>query len=228
MSVVNIPRCITSDERDFISHIKSSDSLIYSTVDASAVDQFSMDVTVGEGWSHTYSPEDANLWGIDREIVVSSNSSIVVEVKEVIKVPHNKYGIFVPTGSMFLKSGLITAAAKVEPGFSGKLKIRLVNTTKQKVVISQGTKVGSVIFWSTDTTTHVGSITRDSDISRRRITLRDKASRVMKERWVNIVPILISLLALIVAGLNGPLGKYLLGETQSVPTEQQKESEPKK
>ncbi|MDF5995101.1 hypothetical protein P4200_12665 [Pseudomonas aeruginosa] len=69
-----------------------------------------------------------------------------MEAAEEIKVPHNRYGIVLPTGSLFLSRGVLVASAKVEPAFDGKLKLRIFNTTNKNVCLTKGEKLGSVIF----------------------------------------------------------------------------------
>lgn len=155
MAVIHIRGRVTADERKFNENAFSDKSLLL--LDRpQAPENFSVELTVGEGWSEKYSQTNNHMHRVspDEKIEIRRHGSIVVEVGEQIRVPHNMYGVVVPTGSLFLDRGVIIAAAKVEPSFEGRLKLRLVNTTDRKVLLSAGDKVASIIFFATEITKH--------------------------------------------------------------------------
>jgi hypothetical protein len=98
--------------------------------------------------------------------VIQRHGSIVVEVAEQLQVPHNRYGLVMPTGSLFLTRGIVFAPAKVEPAFADKLKLRLFNTTQKPVTLKKGEKLASVVFLPTESTERQTRVIRGSDISR--------------------------------------------------------------
>ncbi|MGZ8284218.1 MAG: dCTP deaminase domain-containing protein [Allosphingosinicella sp.] len=155
MAVIHIRGRVTADEQKFDENALSDKSFLL--LDRpQAPENFSVELTLGEGWSEKYSRTNNHMHRIaaDEKIEIRRNGSIVVEVAEHIRVPHNMYGIVVPTGSLFLDRGVIIAAAKVEPSFEGRLKLRLVNTTDRKVFLAAGDKVASIIFFATEVTKH--------------------------------------------------------------------------
>src|SRR5690606_992918 len=96
---------------------------------------------------------------------IRAHGSIVVEAAEEIWIPNNRYGILVPTGSMFLSRGILIAPAKIEPAFRGRMKLRLFNTTSKKTIVKKGEKLGSAVFFQTESTEIRTPIQRPSEIS---------------------------------------------------------------
>lgn len=170
MSVIQIKDRTTECEAKFTNFSSSSNSFIYTTASESNLENFSIEISLGEGWNENYSEAHVGLIKIHDSINVGGRGSIVVEVAEVIRVPYNRYGIVVPTGSLFLTQGILIASAKVEPAFNGKLKLRLFNTTDKKIKLEKGRKLGSVIFFSTESAIPHDIISRDSSISIPQVT----------------------------------------------------------
>ncbi|MDP1979480.1 hypothetical protein [Undibacterium sp.] len=165
MTILKIKGRTVQNQEEFIRNSMSSNSLIYTNAKLENIEEYSIELSLGAGWNQNYSDENKNLIKITDSITIQRNESIVVEVAEEIRVPHNRYGIVLPTGSMFLSRGIIVTPAKVEPSFNGKLKLRLFNTTSRKVEIARGAKLGSVIFLSTESTIQHEPIHRFAEIS---------------------------------------------------------------
>lgn len=165
MSVSQIKGRTTRSQPDFDTFALSTNSCIFTTAVESNIEEFSIELTLGDGWNDNYSTHDRNLRRIDEGVMLRGHGSIVVEVQEEIRVPHNKYGIVLPTGSLFLSRGILIAPAKVEPAFFGKLKLRMFNTTHQKIFLRKGEKLGSVIFFATESTKVHNVTYRASEIS---------------------------------------------------------------
>lgn len=152
MSVIEISGRIARDERAFSDAGLSDRSLLYlkGGLDPGA---YSIDLSVGGAWNESYGLTSGQLYRIPQDgLDIGRHGSIVIEVAEDIRVPHNMYGILVPTGSLFLDRGILIAPAKVEPSFSGFLKLRLFNTTGYKYCLKSGDKIASVVFFSTENT----------------------------------------------------------------------------
>jgi Deoxycytidine deaminase len=165
MTVMNVKGRTTSQSTSFDQYSLSSNSLIYTTATDSNVEDFSLELTLGNGWNENYSNSNKNMLLIDEKITIPRRGSIVVEVAEDLRMPHNRYGVVLPTGSMFLTLGIMVAPAKVEPAFNGRLKLRLFNTTNSKVSILKGTKLASVVIFATESTMVHDSVFRLSEIS---------------------------------------------------------------
>lgn len=167
MAVQQIRGRTTESQADFEAFSFSSNSLIYTNASPEHIEPFSLELTLGNGWNDSYSPTNKSLIMIKDEIVIQRHGSIVVEVAEQLQVPHNRYGIVMPTGSLFLTRGIVFAPAKVEPAFADKLKLRLFNTTQKSVTLQKGDKLASVVFLPTESTERQARVIRGSEISRR-------------------------------------------------------------
>ncbi len=187
MSVLQIKGRTTNSQPDFEAFALSSNSCIFTTASDPNIEEYSIELSLGEGWNDNYSENDKNLRRIDGGITIRGHGSIVVEVHEEIRVPHNRYGVVLPTGSLFLSRGILITPAKVEPAFFGKLKLRIFNTTHQKILLKKGEKLGSVIFFSTESTKAHNVIYRSSDISATpisRIAETKKWLAINKTAWI--------------------------------------------
>lgn len=195
MGVVQIKGRTTNSPENFLRYSSSSSSHVYTTALEKNIENFSIEISLGDGWNENYSDANVGLIKIDDSIIVGGRASIVVEVAEEIRVPYNRYGIVLPTGSLFLTQGLLIASAKVEPAFYGKLKLRLFNTTDKKIKLIKGRKLGSVIFFSTESTIPHDVISRNSNISippLTRLALLRKWFAENKITWIGWLPPIIS------------------------------------
>lgn len=194
MSVVHIKNRITSDQKSFEDYSASDRSLLW-LPDHSGVDAFSIDLTVGDQWSEKYGPTSNEMHKIAEEgMRILRHGSVVVTAAEDIRVPHNMYGVLVPTGSLFLDKGILIAPAKVEPSFAGNLKLRLFNTTALKHTLKKGDKLGSVIFFSTETTQFQNPVTKNSVLISKPVPLVGRTSQWLKRNINQIITWMVSIL----------------------------------
>ena len=187
MGVVQIKGRTTDCAEKFSKFSSSSSSHVYTTAIEKNIENFSIEISLGEGWNDNYSDADVGLIQIGDSIIVGGRGSIVVEVAEEIRVPYNRYGVVLPTGSLFLAQGILIASAKVEPAFNGRLKLRLFNTTDKKIKLTKGRKLGSVIFFSTESTIPHDIISRSSSISVPQVTWRSSLYKWLcanKVTWI--------------------------------------------
>lgn len=187
MSVLQVKGKTTQSQESFDHFNLSSDSLLFTNAKDSCIENYSLEITLGEGWNENYSEDNKRLIKIDDQIRIARHGSIVVESFEEIRMPHNKYGIVLPTGSMFLSNGILIAPAKVEPSFHGRLKLRLFNTTGRSISIKKETKLASVIFFPTENTSIHTVTYRKSEISEPRPSrLRDFGKWIEQNRvaWI--------------------------------------------
>jgi deoxycytidine triphosphate deaminase len=165
MSVIHIKERSTPDEELFTEQKSSQASLLLINEQA-ITDRFSLELTVGTAWAKVFSSTEKSFVQIDANgVQIGRHDSIVIEVAEDIRVPNNMYGLLVPTGSLFLGLGVLVAPAKIEPGYSGKLTLRLFNTTAEKHTLTIGQKLGSAIFFPTETTLDHATLKRERGTS---------------------------------------------------------------
>lgn len=181
MGVVYLRDRITNEGRIFESNSSSDKSLLF-VDDLECVEAFSVEFSVGESWSEKYGPHNTQMYRISDEqgVSISRHGSIVVEVVQNIRVPHNMYGVVVPTGSLFLDRGIIIAAAKIEPSFNGKLKLRLFNTTSYRHVLRRGDKLASGIFFSTEVTRYHAQVEKRRLLIDKKLPLKRRITRWLR------------------------------------------------
>jgi deoxycytidine triphosphate deaminase len=178
MTVINIRDRITSEESKFVDYSFSDQSFIHTDSLKEKPDQFSFELSVGDGWALKYSETETQLIAIpDNGINIPGRGSVVVQVREKIKIPHNLYGIILPTGSLFLSSGILIAPAKIEPSFQGYLKLRLFNTTSESHRLKKGDKLASAVFFHTEVTRFNSTIHKTSEIAKTKDGVTKKLGR---------------------------------------------------
>ena len=134
MSVISLEERITTDLAEFEKLKKSDQSRIFCRADK--IEPFAIVLTLGDQWAANISRSDPAMYAIEgNEIEIPSLSSVVVEVEETLILPFNIYGIITQKGAAFLEDGLILAAGKVDPSFSGKLQVLIFNTTKSSRIL---------------------------------------------------------------------------------------------
>jgi len=122
VSVISLSDRITTDPENFESLKASDHSKIFCL--AEKIEQFTVVLTLGDQWAANISRSDPAMFAIDgNEIRIPSLTSVVVEVEETLMLPFNIYGTITQKGATFLEDGLILAAGKVDPSFSGKLQV---------------------------------------------------------------------------------------------------------
>jgi len=193
VSVVHIQNRITNDQKSFEDNSASDRSLLWLSEKASA-EAFSIDLKVGDQWSEKYGPTSNEMHTIgDEGMRIQRHESIVVAAAENIRVPHNMYGVLVPTGSLFLDKGILIAPAKVEPSYTGNLKLRLFNTTALKHTLKKGDKLGSIIFFSTETTQFQKQVTKNSIQILRPVPITARASQWFRKNINQLITWLVGL-----------------------------------
>jgi dUTPase len=226
MSVISVKDRVTEDAQRFQENVASHLSLLFLKGGA-PTDSFSVELTVGNAWSERYGQGSNEMQKIsDAGLKIARHGSIVIEVEEKIKVPFNMYGIIVPTGSLFLDRGILIAPAKVEPSFSGNLKLRLFNTTAFKHTIKKGDKLASIIFFSTETTKFQPEVSKKGILVDKPIPFFNKANSWTRSNINQIITWVIaitcsSVISTIIVKNSSPSSRQV---TQSVNLNQQQPS----
>ncbi|HGM6348526.1 TPA: hypothetical protein ACKP8H_002774 [Serratia marcescens] len=216
MSIIHLKSRTTTNSNDFERNKKSFNSKLFLCYEDERsnpnrnnvhIDEFSLDLTLGNSWNENYSYNDKGLFIIENgKISIPARTSVVVTVRETMKVPNNIFGIVMSTGSIFLQDGIQSPSAKIEPGYSGTLKLRLVNYSAKKVELTKGQKIGSAIFFQTD---HTPDFIEASNSESTNIPKKGRVKRawnIFKQQWLsygpNFISMLISVVAIIFTMLN--------------------------
>lgn len=148
MPIVYLKRRITGDETEFNKCVNSADSLLFlegfDSANTGTFDQSGMDclsLRVGNKWF-----DRSRYVQISRKgIKVKPHSSVVIETQERIALPLNMYGLLFGTGKNIYSGGFISNG-KIDPGFSGNLRIGFYNGSNHKIVLKTGDKIAYSIF----------------------------------------------------------------------------------
>lgn len=148
MAIINLNRRITQDIDSYSNFSRSSDSLIF-VKDHWQTDESGPDcllLTVGQCWY-----DNARYLEIDAQkgIKIKPHASVVIETSEEIALPLNMYGLLFGTGSNIYKGAFISSG-KIDPGFSGKLRIGFHNGSDKTTVLKPGDKLAYCIFIGTE------------------------------------------------------------------------------
>lgn len=220
MSIIFLKNSTTSNIEEFERQKKSFDSKIFIVYNEDKlpsenvkVDDFSLDITLGKSWNENYSYNDKGLFLIeDQKITILPHTSVVVAIREYIKMPYNKFGIVLSTGSLFLQQGIQIPSAKVEPGYSGLLKLRLVNSSNDKVTLYQNQKIASVVFFETNHTPNfIEAINSESTNIPHKGRLKKVMTWIKQQGWaqgLQLCLVIVGIITIILAILNFGYGVY--------------------
>lgn len=232
MSIIFLRNSTTSDIEEFERQKKSFDSQIFIVYDEDKtskemvkVDDFSLDITLGKSWNENYSYNDKGLFLIeDQKITILPNTSVVVAIREYIKMPYNKFGIVLSTGSLFLQQGIQIPSAKVEPSYSGLLKLRLVNSSNDKVTLYQNQKIASIVFFQTNhTPPFIEAINSESTNIPHKGRLKKIMTWIKQQGWaqgLQLCLVIVGIITIILSVLNFGYGVYKDINTNTTPTSQ--------
>jgi len=194
LSIVAIKSRHTTDANRFAQQ-KSSDRSLILVDQAATIETFSVELTIGSVWSERYARAANEMIAIPEEgVKLGAGKSLVVEVSELIGVPHNLYGLVIPTGSLFLDQSIIIAAAKIEPSFNDRLKLRLVNVSGERRVIKSGQKVASALFFSTDVTLFHAESHKGTKKVAHGPLFAERSLAWMKANWPQVITWVIAIL----------------------------------
>jgi len=200
MSLINIEKRITKNVVDFEKYISSDYSLVFA--DAEKVEEWAIELTVGDLYSPETGKEPQNMIYVDNEISISPQTSLILEVKEELRIPNNIYGIILPKGTLLLEHGIFMVSTKIESRYQGKLRILLYNTTKKKKYLKKNDVVGSCIFFKTNVTLCGQSLKNRPAPIRTEYSTKMKIVQFFKNEYKWIVPSILAIAALAVSIIN--------------------------
>lgn len=151
MAVTYIRNRIAQDVEGYDKHSQSDGSLLLAkTADVS---EFELSLTIGDVYAQRHPTDDSAFISLqDDQIVIAAHGSVTVEVAEDISVPLNLFGVIFPKGSLAHGHGVFVPTTKIDPGFSGRLRLLIVNASGRRMVLTKGQHLGSAVFLRTDAT----------------------------------------------------------------------------
>lgn len=116
-------------------------------VDRDQVQDFEVDLRVGQAWAKDWQEDKPKYWGVpDKGIIIPPGATAIVEVDEQIRVPANRFGVVFPKARLAFRSGVWTETTKVDPTYSGYLKLFVHNYAKRNRILMRGDVIASILF----------------------------------------------------------------------------------
>ena len=197
MTVVHLKSRHTAERSAFVNARQSHSSLLFT--ESKNVEVFELPLSVGDAFCDTFPASDQSFQPMDDSGVrLPPRSTVIVEANELIEVPYNMFGIIFPKGTLATVHGIVAPTTKIDPGFSGFLRLAISNSSSKSFALKRNEILGSAIFFST-------SLTVDEPITpaKKDIVGRAQPRSVRARKWVaqNLGSIIVPLIAAIIGGL---------------------------
>jgi deoxycytidine triphosphate deaminase len=198
MAVTFIRNRITHDAEGYERHNQSDASLLFTKV--GDVSEFELALTIGDVYASRHPTEDGSFTALpDEKIVLPAYSCVTVETAEEMSVPLNLFGIIFPKGGLAHVHGVFSPTTKIDPGFSGRLRLLLFNGSARRIVLHKGQSIGAAVFLKTDATVPHPLVEKREKLTPAVQNWGDRFSLFAKRHkttWATIViPILSALIA---------------------------------
>ena len=151
MAIVDLNHRITADWTERCDNLQSPDSFVFVSDNHQndTLNPASMEISVGDVY---LLPGDNKTYLItDEGLTVRPRHSVVIYTKEKFALPYNMFGVVTGKGNYIFK-GCFVSTGKIDPGFTGYLKIGFYNGGLSKIVLKKGDSFASVFFVSTEFT----------------------------------------------------------------------------
>lgn len=151
MAIVDLKTRLSSKRDECEASKMSAESLIYtdSNIDIAEGNPMSIDLKVGD---ICLLPGDSRTYRIDEHgIKVKPRQSVVIYSKEKFVLPLNVFGLVTGKGT-YIFQGCIVASGKIDPGYSGNLKVCFFNGGRSSVTIKPDDVFCTVFFMDGDCT----------------------------------------------------------------------------
>lgn len=151
MTVTYLKARATDDPQRYEALRQSDQSLVYTPFPA--VQEFEMSLSVGDVVAYRYPTGDRGFVPVPAEgIPLNAGASVTVEVAEDLSVPLNLFGIIFPKGTLAHAHGVFCPTTKIDPGFTGRLRLLIFNGSGHRIMLHKGQIVGVATFLRTDVT----------------------------------------------------------------------------
>lgn len=209
MTVTYLKGRATDDPQRYQALRQSDRSLVYTATPA--VQDFEMTLTIGDVVAYRYPTGDRGFVPVlDEGIPLAAGSSVTVEVAEDLSVPLNLFGIIFPKGTLAHANGVICPTTKIDPGFTGRLRLLIFNASGCRIVLHKSQIVGVAVFLRTD-------VTVPGPLAERKDKLEPQVQNQLVGLWRYLVrhratvlamaSVLIALIALAVATFNASIAR---------------------
>lgn len=140
--IIDLSRRSTDDLVAFDAARDSPDSLVYVSPKTSVTAGTTIPIAAGANYFHQLTGARVPL---GKEVSVASGDFVVIESLQRIKVPRNMFGLIHGKGRALFR-GVMVAPGKIDPSFSGHLRIYIFNAGRAEVAIAAGEVIASIVF----------------------------------------------------------------------------------
>ena len=200
MAIIDLKSRLTTKWSEFSKYQSSSDSFIYisDTISEDTIWPTSIDLIVGD----TYFNLRSNVENLipDEGLVVHPKESVIIYSKRKFQIPNNVFGMVAGKSNLNFQGAFI-ATGKISPGFDGHLKIGVYNGGWEKILLQKGTKFASAFFMTIESESSDSTMPYQQAPSpkEKKKTFKEKATIWFNNNWQTILPILLSIIAIIVS-----------------------------
>lgn len=146
--ILDLVRRATNDLQKFDLAKESPDSLVLIAPDCTGVEAgTSLVINAGQNY---FNQLTGARQPFEKSITLQSGDFVVIESRQRFKVPRNVMGLIHGKGRALFR-GIMVAPGKIDPSFSGHLRIYLFNASKIDVEILAGEAIASAVFQSVET-----------------------------------------------------------------------------
>lgn len=154
MSLLDLQRRVTTDWALFNGNKSSPDSYVHieGPVHLPPDCKVALDLSVGNSW---FDSQRNAFWEIPAEgLSVPAKASVVIETAQKFTLPFNVFG-FVTGKGRYIYQAVIISPGKIDPGFSGRLRIGVHNAGDRGILLKTGDPFCSVCFINLESTAEV-------------------------------------------------------------------------
>lgn len=113
--------------------------------------EFEIDLRVGAVWAERWEGEHPKYYAVpDHGILLPPGGTAIIEVDEEIRIPANRLGIVFPKARLAFRTGIYPLTTKVDPTYTGWLKLFVHNFTNQTRRLQRGEAVASLMLLDTN------------------------------------------------------------------------------
>lgn len=195
MTAIDITSRLTQDRERFQYALKSDDSLVLilppPIIDTT--EPGSCDFTIGDTVYDTHAHERIEIPSQGLEL--RPQQAVVVETLQKLHTPYNIIGMLSGKGSLIFQ-GLFVSQGKIDPGFTGKLKVGLLNGGKSKFILKTGDPLCSCIFFRLDTHIDAPDPKYLSEPPKQvKISMAQRVKQLGFDHWVKIIGLIVASIA---------------------------------
>lgn len=150
MAILDLNTRLTDDWTKCHQHDKLADSMVFTSIVADGVNSpTTVELKVGH---ICIKPGDSKTYKIDEKgLKIRPKQTWVVYTEQNFYLPLNVFGLVTGKGN-FIFQGCLISSGKIDPGFTGPLKIGFYNGSNDTIVLKTGDSFATAFFMTMEAT----------------------------------------------------------------------------